>query len=158
MLATRDGAHRPARGAAAGAFAAMIPAFGLHVVIAIAVALLVRGNTAVAAASCLLIGNPLTHAAVLPAAYALGRTVLPPALAHGARWLPAWAAPLLPVAEETLVGGAAIGAAAAALVFALVWSALSGTRRRIGDGECTPLPSRQARRRLGSDTGDPPAG
>ena len=42
LLATPDGAGRVARGAAAGAFAAMIPAFGLHVGIALAAALLAR--------------------------------------------------------------------------------------------------------------------
>jgi uncharacterized protein (DUF2062 family) len=129
LLATPDGAGRITRGAAAGAFAAMIPAFGLHLCIALGVAFLARGSLAAAAAACLLIGNPLTHAIALPVAYALGRWLLPPVAAPGTGWLPSWARDLLPVVEEALAGGALLGVVAAAAVFVAVRWALSGPRR-----------------------------
>ncbi len=66
-----------ARGAAAGAFAAMVPAFGLHLALALGTALLARGSLAAAAATCLLFGNPLVHAVELPLAYELGRWLIP---------------------------------------------------------------------------------
>src|ERR687894_1515054 len=77
VLAAPGGEGHVARGAAAGAFAAMIPAFGLHLALALGAALLVRGSLAAAAAACLLIGNPLVHAIELPIAYELGRWLIP---------------------------------------------------------------------------------
>ena len=73
LLDSPEGPERLARGVASGAFAAMLPAFGLHALIALAAAWLAHGSRAVAAAACLLIGNPLTHVATLPVAYELGR-------------------------------------------------------------------------------------
>ncbi len=57
VLAAPGGDGRVARGAAAGAFAAMVPAFGLHLALALGAALLARGSLAAAAAACLLIGT-----------------------------------------------------------------------------------------------------
>ena len=51
VLAAPGGEEHVARGAAAGAFAAMIPAFGLHLALALGTALLARGSLAAAAAS-----------------------------------------------------------------------------------------------------------
>jgi len=128
VLASPGGAGRVARGAAAGAFAAMLPAFGLHLAVALGAALLARGSLAAAAAACLLVGNPLTHAVILPVAYELGRWLVP-VDAPEPGWLPAWVRRALPVAEEALAGGALLGAAAAALAFVAVRRALSGPRR-----------------------------
>ena len=124
LLDSPEGPGRLARGIAAGAFAAMVPAFGLHVVIALAVAWLARGSRAVAAAACLLIGNPLTHAATLPVAYELGRWLLPIAAVPGHGRLPPWLGALLPIAEEALAGGALLGVAAGAVAYAVTRHAL----------------------------------
>jgi uncharacterized protein (DUF2062 family) len=102
----------------------MVPAFGLHVVIALAVAWLARGSRAAAAAACLLIGNPLTHAATLPVAYELGRWVLPLAAVPGHGRLPPWLGALLPIAEEAMAGGALLGVAAGAVAYAITRHAL----------------------------------
>jgi hypothetical protein len=100
LLASPEEAGRLARGVGAGGFAAMLPAFGLHVLIALAVAWLSRGSRPAAAAARLLIGNPLTHAAVLPMAYELGHRVLPDAVVPGQTRLPARLAALLPIGER----------------------------------------------------------
>jgi uncharacterized protein len=119
LLDSPEGPSHMSRGVAAGAFAAMVPAFGLHLLIALAVAWLGRGSRAVAAAACLLIGNPLTHLATLPVAYELGRRLLPPVAAPGQGRLPSWLGALLPIAEEAMVGGALLGIAAAGIAYAV---------------------------------------
>jgi uncharacterized protein len=124
LLDNPEGPGRVARGVAAGAFAAMVPAFGLHVLIALAAAWLARGSRAVAAAACLLIGNPLTHAATLPVAYELGRRLLPITAVPGHGRLPPWLGALLPIAEEAMVGGALLGVAAGAVAYAITRHAL----------------------------------
>jgi uncharacterized protein (DUF2062 family) len=109
----------------------MIPAFGLHVLIALATAWLIRGSRAVAVAACLLIGNPLTHAATLPVAYELGRWLLPIATVPEHGRLPPWLGALLPIAEEALVGGALLGVAVGGIAYAITRHAL---RRRLTSG------------------------
>jgi uncharacterized protein len=126
LLDDPEGPGRAARGVAAGAFAAMVPAFGLHVLIALAAAWLARGSRAAAAAACLVIGNPLTHAATLPVAYELGRRLLPHAAVPGQGRLPSWLGALLPIAEEALVGGTLLGVAAGGVAYAVTRHALRG--------------------------------
>ena len=131
VLAAPGGPGRVARGGAAGAFAAMIPAFGLHVALALSAALLVRGSFAAAAAACLLTGNPLVHAIELPLAYEIGRRLVG-AGDGGPGWLPAWARGVLPVAEEALAGGALLGLAAAVPAFFGIRRALASRAMRRG--------------------------
>ena len=138
VLAAPGGEERVARGAAAGAFAAMIPAFGLHLSLALGAALLARGSLAAAAASCLLIGNPLVHALELPLAYELGRWLVPSGY-PGPVWLPAWTRTLLPVAEEALAGGALLGATAALPALFGVRRALAIRAARCRSGSNGPL-------------------
>ena len=126
LLDSPEGADRLSRGVAAGAFAAMVPAFGLHVLIALAVAWLARGSRAAAAAACLLIGNPLTHLATLPVAYELGRWLLPLTAVPGQGRLPPWLGALLPVAEEAMMGGALLGIAAAGIAYVVTRHLLRG--------------------------------
>ena len=137
VLAAPGGEEHVARGAAAGAFAAMIPAFGLHLALALGAALLARGSLAAAAATCLLIGNPLVHAVELPLAYELGRWLIPAGYS-GPAWLPAWTRTLLPVAEEALAGGALLGATAALPAFFGVRRALAARAARRGSGSNGP--------------------
>ncbi len=137
VLAAPGGEGHVARGAAAGAFAAMVPAFGLHLALALGAALLARGSLAAAAASCLLIGNPLVHAVELPLAYELGRWLIPAGY-PGPAWLPGWTRTLLPAAEEALAGGALLGATAALPAFFGVRRALATRAARRGGGPNDP--------------------
>ncbi len=138
VLAAPGSEGKVVRGAAAGAFAAMVPAFGLHLALALGTALLARGSLAAAAASCLLIGNPLVHAVELPIAYEIGRWVIPAGYAAPV-WLPAWARTLLPLAEEALAGGALLGVPAALSVFFGVRRALAARAASRDDGSrCHP--------------------
>lgn len=54
-----DPAHRISRGIAAGVFVTFTPLFGLHIVIAVLITLLIRGNI-LAAILATFVGNPLT--------------------------------------------------------------------------------------------------
>ena len=137
VLAAPGGEGHVALGAAAGAFAAMVPAFGLHLALALGAALLARGSLAAAAAICLLVGNPLVHAVELPLAYELGRWLIPVGYS-GPVWLPAWARALLPAAEEALAGGAMLGAVAAHPAFFGVRRALATRAARRGGGPNDP--------------------
>ncbi|MFC4170345.1 DUF2062 domain-containing protein [Teichococcus aestuarii] len=124
LLASPGGARRVARGLAAGAAAAMLPAFGLHLLFAAGFALLLRGSLPVAAAACLALGNPLTHAVLLPAEYALGRLLLPPSVEFLPEHGPAWLLALLPAAEETVAGGVVLAGVAGLLGWLLARRAL----------------------------------
>jgi len=134
LLASPEAPGRLARGVGAGAFAAMVPAFGLHLLIALAAAWLARGSRAAAAAACLLIGNPLTHVATLPLAYELGRRLLPAPLVPGHARLPPWLGALLPIGEEALVGGALLGVAAGIAAYAITRHALRRRARQAWRG------------------------
>ncbi|HWX48093.1 MAG TPA: DUF2062 domain-containing protein [Roseomonas sp.] len=123
LLDSPEGAGRIARGVAAGGAAAMLPAFGLHLIFAAAFAWMLGGSLPVAAAACLALGNPLTHAFLLPAEFALGRLLLPPQLEFLPTQGPGWLLAGLPAAEETLVGG---------IVLALVVGFLGGYAARRG--------------------------
>jgi hypothetical protein len=105
----------------------MLPVFGAHLVLAALVAFALRGARVAAVATCLLVGNPLTHAVILPLSYAIGREVLPHPPAPHAGWLPRWLRDVLPMAEEALAGGVLLGLTAAGPAFLLVRGAL---RRR----------------------------
>jgi uncharacterized protein (DUF2062 family) len=83
----------------------MLPAFGLHLVAAAALAWALRGSLPVAAAACLFFGNPPTHLFLIPLEYELGRWLVPPSFDLLPKQGPAWLLGLLPGAEETLAGG-----------------------------------------------------
>jgi uncharacterized protein (DUF2062 family) len=50
----------------------MVPVFGARLVFAVLAAFLPRGSRAAAVAACPLVGNPLTHALIVPTAYEIG--------------------------------------------------------------------------------------
>jgi len=122
LLAAPGGPEFVARGIGAGAFAAMLPAFGLHLVLAGATAFLARGSITAAGAACLLIGNPLTHTLLIPTEYAIGRFLLQrtmhphPVPATG---IGHWVELGLPALEELLTGGIVLGVPAGLLAWAL---------------------------------------
>ncbi len=119
LLASPGGPERVARGLVAGAFAAMIPAFGLHLAIAGLAALALRGSLPAAAGACLLFGNPLTHLVIVPVSIGLGRELLPPLHWALPPWVPDAAAAALPLAEDALAGGLLLGLAAGMATFVL---------------------------------------
>ena len=123
-LASPGGPRKVARGVAAGAFAAMLPVFGLHLLVAGIGAMMMRGSLPAAAAVCLLLGNPVTHAFLVPLEYELGRILLPvsraPHLHHGPSWLIA----AVPAATEALLGGLILAMVVAGIAWALASRAL----------------------------------
>ncbi|WP_170984891.1 DUF2062 domain-containing protein [Roseomonas sp. AR75] len=124
LIESPGGPSYVARGGAAGVFAGMLPAFGAHLLLAILLAFLIRGGRGAAAAACLLVGNPLTHAVILPTSYEIGRWLLPDPPGPHATWLPAWAADLVPVAEEALAGGVVLGLLVAPPAFLILRAVL----------------------------------
>ena len=128
VLAAPGGPGKVSRGAAAGAFAAMLPVFGLHLVVAGIAAAVTRASLPAAAAVCLLLGNPLTHAVLVPAEYALGRSLLPTALVPHPHAGPEWLRAAVPAATEALLGGLVFGVVAAVLVGVLARQALRSRR------------------------------
>jgi uncharacterized protein (DUF2062 family) len=124
LLASPGGPQAVTRGIAAGAAAAMLPAFGAHLLFAGLFALLLRGSLPVAATACLALGNPLTHLLLVPAEYALGRLLLPPGLEFLPDHGPAWLRAALPAAEETLAGGLVFALLAGILAFLAARAAL----------------------------------
>ena len=118
-MASPGGRDKVSRGLAAGTAAAMLPAFGLHLIFAAGLAWCVRGSLPVAAAACLAFGNPLTHLFLVPLEYALGRMLVPSSWnvlpVHG----PSWLRTVLPGAEETLAGGLLLAVIAGLLVWLL---------------------------------------
>ncbi|WP_159999745.1 DUF2062 domain-containing protein [Roseomonas sp. 18066] len=127
LLASPGGPQRVARGIAAGAAAAMLPAFGAHLLFAGAFALALRGSLPAAAAACLALGNPLTHLLLVPAEFALGRWLLPPGLQFLPDHGPAWLLAALPAAEETVAGGLVFAVIAGSLAFLAARAALRRT-------------------------------
>ncbi len=137
--------HAVAAGFAVGAFFAFSPFLGLHVVIALAIASVIRGNL-IAAAIGTTLCNPLTLPFIWAATYEAGSFMLSVAgsSAHAASMversdlllhkglLQAGFARIWPVIEPMLIGSVPFGLVAAALSYGLVYSAVSGfqTSRR----------------------------
>lgn len=112
ILSSPGGPERVARGIGAGAFSAMLPAFGLHIALAAGLAFLLRGSIAAAGATCLLLGNPLTHALLIPTEYEIGRVILGHEMHHHASpgaSFSHWLSLGVPALEELLMGGLVIG-------------------------------------------------
>ena len=124
VLASPGGPEFVARGIAAGIGAAMLPVFGLHLLVAAAFAWGCRGSLPAAAAACLLAGNPLTHTVLVPLEYAIGRVIVPEHLHAHLRHGPPWLRTGLPMAEEALVGGLLLAVMAGFLAWGLARRAL----------------------------------
>lgn len=70
-----DPSHRIARGIAAGVFVCFTPFFGLHIVMAMLIALVIRGNL-IAAVLATFVGNPLTFPFIAELSLDLGTRML----------------------------------------------------------------------------------
>ena len=75
ILHTGDSPHRIALGVALGVFVAWTPALGLHILMALGLAVLLRANK-FAALTCVWVNNPLTFVAIYYPSYLLGRAIL----------------------------------------------------------------------------------
>ena len=115
----------------------MLPAFGLHVILAVIAAFVLRGARVAAVAACLLFGNPLTHLLIVPVSYEVGHALIPHPPAPQRHWLPDWARAALPVAERTAAGGLLLGLVVGPPVFFVVRGAL---RRRTSQAPSPTLP------------------
>lgn len=127
--------HAIAAGVAAGAFAAFLPFLGLHILIAAALARLIRGNMLAAALGTAVVGNPLSFPLIWAATYAGGRLLL-----HAG---PASSAPLHlgsqlrhmhfaalwhPLLEPMTIGGIPLGIAAGVILYYPTRAAVSAFR------------------------------
>jgi len=127
--------HAIAAGVAAGAFAAFLPFLGLHILIAAALAWVLRGNMLAAALGTAAIGNPLSYPLIWAATYAGGRFLLHSDHVSSAgmhigsqlRHMD-FAALWHPVLEPMTVGGVPLGIAAGALLYFPIRAAVSAFR------------------------------
>ena len=131
--------HSIAVGVAAGAASSFTPFFGLHIIIAVALAFLFSGNL-VAAAITTALANPVTIPMILTASYELGTAILGVESAHAAssadvmRMVEHLDLPALwgPVFKPMLVGSLPLAAGGALLSYIAVYQAarLFQKRRR----------------------------
>ena len=77
VLHMNDTPHRIAMGTALGLFVAWTPVLGLHILMVLGLALLLRANKFVAIVF-IWVNNPLTMVAIYYPSYLLGRTILQP--------------------------------------------------------------------------------
>jgi uncharacterized protein (DUF2062 family) len=76
VMRLRATPHAIALGVATGVFAAFLPFVGLHILIAAALAWMLRGSMVAAALGTTMIGNPLTFPLIWGGTYTLGRLLL----------------------------------------------------------------------------------
>ena len=119
MLRVKASPHKIAIGCAAGVFASITPLVGVQMVMAGAIALILRGSIA-AAMIATLFGNPLSWPLIWGATYALGSAMIghpgaaeAAALVHGSD--PVWA-----ILFAMLVGSIPIGLVSAAVSYGIV--------------------------------------
>ena len=136
--------HRLSLGFAAGAFASFTPLIGLHFVLALVLALLVRGNV-LASAVGTVVGNPVTFPFIWLATYQVGSRIIgvTPIAGSGAPSAPgdtvaaataaAWYE-FGPIFQETLwpmlVGAIPLGLIGGAASYALCYATLTRLRRQ----------------------------
>ena len=119
MLRVKASPHKIALGCAAGVFASITPLIGVQMVLAGAIALILRGSIA-AAMLATFFGNPLSWPLIWGATYALGSAMLgasgpaeAAALHHGRDTV--W-----PIVYTMLIGSIPIGLASAAVSYGIV--------------------------------------
>ena len=155
ILHVDDSPQRMARGIAAGFFVAYIPIFGLHMLLALLLAQLIRANKALAFMA-VWICNPLTFVLIYYPCYRLGHFLLPffhdkpqveldqiqtlidqvfsikYMLIHFFTpdyWEQVWAV-FMKIGLETLIGGIILGAIAAKISYWIAYYFIIGYRTR----------------------------
>ena len=134
-----------AMGTAIGAFASFTPFVGLHLILTLAIAWLVRANM-IAGAIGTAIGNPLTFPLIWASTYELGHIILKGGT-NGPRerleydLMDKSFEQMVPFLKPMVIGAIPLGAAASVLIYIIVYKAVSAyqeTRRKRlngGNGE-----------------------
>lgn len=129
MLRLKGSPHKIAIGCAAGVFASITPLIGIQMVMAGAIAILLRGSVAAAMLATFL-GNPVSWPLIWGATYALGSAMIgnpgpaeAAAVAHGGDHI--W-----PVFYPMLLGSIPIGLTSAAVSYGIVASLADAVRHR----------------------------
>lgn len=144
ILRLSSSPYAVAAGGAAGVFSAFSPFLGLHIVIALALAFVLRGNM-LAAALGTTVANPLTIPLMWAASYEVGSFItgaeggsgVAPhheaarrAAMGGEDMLEAGLAAVWPILKPTLIGSIPLGLIAAALAFVALRGAVGGLQER----------------------------
>ncbi len=118
-----------ASGCAIGAFASFTPLIGFHIVIAVALAWIIRGNL-IAAIFGTAVGNPLTFPLIWASTYELGYVILrgeqavaPPPL--GRHFLEGSIENLSPIIKTMSIGSLPLGFLASLIVYAVVYKSVT---------------------------------
>jgi uncharacterized protein len=120
MLRVKASPHKIAVGCAAGVFASITPLIGVQMVMAGALALILRGSIAAAMLGTFF-GNPLSWPLIWGATYALGSFMLgAPGPAEAASPLAHGADTVWPIVYTMLIGSIPIGLASAAVSYGVV--------------------------------------
>lgn len=119
-------------GCAAGTFASFTPFLGLHIVIAVTITWLLRGNL-IAAGLGTFVGNPVTFPFIWAGTYEIGHVIrhggsspAPDLLTHSS--LVNSFDQLLPLVEPMLIGALPLGLAAAIIMYFIVYRAVLAYR------------------------------
>lgn len=120
-------------GSAAGVFASMTPFVGLHFILAVAIAWILRGNL-IAGAVATFVGNPLTFPFIWVGTYKVGQLILhgssvdaPPVLAKAEAHTSFYH--LLPLIQPMIVGSIPIGVAAGCVTYFVVFRTVVAYRK-----------------------------
>ena len=137
ILRIRATPHAISIGVAAGVFAAFLPLVGVHIAISIAVAWLLGVNMIAAAASTVLVGNPLTYPFIWAATWEAGQLILGSGprgftrfnlhdLFHNMTFMDIWR----PILKPMLIGSLPIATVCAVIGYVVVYQAVKIFRAR----------------------------
>ena len=129
MLRVKASPHKIAVGCAAGVFASITPLVGVQMVMAGAIALILRGSIAAAMLATFL-GNPLSWPLIWGATYALGSAMIGQPGAAEAAALSRSHDPIWPILFAMLVGSIPIGLVSAAVSYGVVARAMTAVQER----------------------------
>ena len=127
VMRVKASPHKIAIGCAAGVFASITPLVGVQMVMAGAIALILRGSV-VAAMLATFLGNPLSWPIIWGATYALGTAMIGHPGAAEAAALIHGNDPILPVLVAMFVGSIPIGLVSAAVSYGVVARAMTAAQ------------------------------
>jgi uncharacterized protein len=127
LLRVKASPHKIAVGCAAGVFASITPLIGVQMVMAGAIALILRGSVAAAMLATFL-GNPVSWPLIWGATYALGSAMIGQPGSAEAADLTRGGQTIWPVIYTMLVGSIPIGLASAAVSYGVVSRAVEAVQ------------------------------